>query len=319
MSGCRSSFLIAIVGLFLEGGLVPVVHADPSTAPPASSSVKEAGQHFQRGVTLYNEADYRAALVEFKRAFEIAPNAAVLYNIGQTYYQLQNYASALSALERYLSESGATAPHRREVEQTIETLQARVGKVVVTTNVADCEVTIDDELVGRTPFSDPILVSIGRRKVTAMRQGRPPETRFVDVAAGDTVKLTMSLGGPDAVAPITTMPVKPAAARSSGNGLVTAGWVTTGVLGAGAITAGVLAFLASRDLKDARDTFPASHDDLTSKSSKVSRYSTIGDIAGIAAVVAGGITLTLTLTRSESHEVHVAVAPNGVQLAGTFK
>jgi PEGA domain-containing protein len=314
MSGCRSIFLIAMVSLLLEGGLVPVAHAEPPTA----SSVKEAGKHFQRGVTLYNEADYRAALVEFRRAFEIAPNAAVLYNIGQTFYQLQNYASALSTLERYLSESGATAAHRREVEQTIETLQARVGKVAVTTNVADCEVTIDDELVGRTPLSEPVLVSIGRRKVTAMRAGRPPETRFVDVAAGDTVKLTMSLGESDAAPPTTKSP-KPAVARSSGKGLVTAGWVTTGVLGAGAITAGVVAFLASRDLKDARDTFPASHDDLTSKSSRVSRFSTIADIAGIAAVVAGGITLTLSLTRSDSHEVHVAVAPNGIQLAGTFK
>lgn len=314
MSGCRSRFLIAMVGVLLAGGPVPLVHADEPTA----SSVKEAGKHFQRGVTLYNEADYRAALVEFRRAFEIAPNAAVLYNIGQTYYQLQNYAAALSTLERYLSESGPTAAHRPEVEQTIETLQARVGKVAIALNVADCEITIDDELVGRTPLTEPVLVSIGRRKITAMRPGRAPETRFVDVAAGDTVQLTMSLGEPSVVVPVTTPP-KPAAASPRGNGLVTAGWVTTGVLGAGAVTAGVLAFLASRDLKDARDTFPISHDDLTSKSSRVSRFSTVADIAGLAALVAGGLTLTLSLTRSESHEVHVAVAPNGVQLAGTFK
>jgi len=319
MSGCRSRFLIAmmsVTGVLLASGPVPVAHADAPTA----SSVKEAGRHFQRGVTLYNEADYRAALVEFRRAFEIAPNAAVLYNIGQTYYQLQNYAAALSTLQRYLSESGATAAHRPEVEQTIETLLARVGKVAVSTNVADCEITIDDELVGRTPLTEPLLVSIGRRKVTAMRQGRAPETRFVDVAAGDTVQLTMSLGEPSVAAPATTTPAKPAAAATSGgNGLVTAGWVTTGVLGAGAVTFGVLAFLASRDLKDARDTFPVSHDDLATKSSRVSRYSTIADLAGLAAVVAGGLTLTFSLTHSESHEVHVAVAPNGVQLAGTFR
>jgi len=314
MIGFRSSSLIMVVGLVLGGALAPVAHADV----PVNSSVKEAGKHFQRGVTLYNEADYRAALVEFRRAYEIAPNAAVLYNIGQTYYQLQNYAAALSTLDRYLTESGAIAPHRREVEQTIETLQARVGKVAVTTNVADCEVTIDDELVGKTPLSEPVLVSIGRRKVTAMREGRPPETRFVDVAAGDTVKLTLSLGDSTGVAPAVPPP-RPAGVTSEANGLVTAGWITTGVLGAGAITVGVLAFLASRDLKDARDTFPASPADLNTKSSKVSRLSAIGDITGIAALVVGGITLTVTLTRSSSHEVHVAVAPNSIQLAGTFK
>ena len=268
MIGFRSSSLIMVVGLVLGGALAPVAHADV----PVNSSVKEAGKHFQRGVTLYNEADYRAALVEFRRAYEIAPNAAVLYNIGQTYYQLQNYAAALSTLDRYLTESGAIAPHRREVEQTIETLQARVGKVAVTTNVADCEVTIDDELVGKTPLSEPVLVSIGRRKVTVMREGRPPETRFVDVAAGDTVKLTLSLGDATGAAPAVPPP-RPAGVTSEANGLVTAGWITTGVLGAGAITVGVLAFLASRDLKDARDTFPASPADLNTKSSKVSRLS----------------------------------------------
>jgi len=60
--------------------------------------VREAGKHFQRGVTLYNETDYRAALVEFRRAYDLAPNAAVLYNIGETEYQLRDYASALITL-----------------------------------------------------------------------------------------------------------------------------------------------------------------------------------------------------------------------------
>lgn len=316
MIGCRAISLIVLVGLALAGGPGGVAHADP----PASASIAEAGKHFQRGVALYNEADYRAALVEFRRAYDIAPNAAVLYNIGQTYYQLQNYASALSTLGRYLVEAGPTAPHRQEVEQTVETLKARVGKVEVTTNVPECEITIDDELIGKTPLSEPVPVSIGRRKVTATYKGRATETRFVDVAAGDTVKLSLSLADLGGSAPAaTTATSKSTGAESAGNGLITTGWIATGVLGAGAVTAGVLAYVASRDLKDARDTFPASHDDLASKSSRVTRWSAVGDILGIAAVVAGGVTLTFTLTRSDSHEVHVAVAPNGIQLAGTFK
>jgi hypothetical protein len=314
LAGALAGALACTLAGMLAGPTSGVAYADPQPG----SSVKEAGKHFQRGVALYNEADYRAALVEFRRAYDIAPNAAVLYNIGQTYYQLQNYAAALSTLERYLNEAGATAPHRPEVEQTIGTLQARVGKVAISTNVADCEITIDDELVGKTPFQEPLLVSIGRRKVTAMREGRPAETRFVDVAAGDTVQLALSLTDPGGRLPVAPG-LSPAARESDGTGLVTAGWVTTGVLGAGAITTGVLAYVASRQLKDLRDSFPTSHDDLASKASRVSTYSTIADILGIATVIAGGITLKLALSRSRSHEVHVAVVPNGIQLAGTFR
>src|SRR4051812_11192477 len=98
---------------------------------PSEASQKEANTHFQRAVQLYSEADYRAALVEFKRAYEIAPHVAVLYNIGQAHYQLQNYAEALSSFERFVAEGGTA--HKAEVDQAISVLQTRVGKVDIST------------------------------------------------------------------------------------------------------------------------------------------------------------------------------------------
>ena len=313
---CRRTLAFAVLAiLVIHGGRASIAWADT----PASS-VKEAGKRFQRGVALYNEADYRAALVEFRRAFEIAPNAAVLYNIGQTYYQLQNYAAALTTLERYLTESGPAAAHRAEVEATLETLQARVGKVAITTSVPDCEITVDDELQGKSPFSEPILVSIGRRKITAMHEGRPPETRFVDVAAGDTVQVQFALNDPNSGA----QPPGGSATPARRN-WVTTSWVVTGVAGAAALGFGGAAFLASRSLNSARDSYDpdpthdqARRDDLSKKSSRLKTLSLIADIAGAATVVAAGVSLTLMLSRSDSHEVHIAVVPNGIQLAGAF-
>jgi tetratricopeptide (TPR) repeat protein len=307
---CRRSLAaVALASCLVHGALGSV-----AAAAPTDSAFKEASKHFQRGVTLYNEADYRAALVEFRRAYEIAPNAAVLYNLGQTYYQLQNYAAALVTLERYLTESPPNAGHRREVEQTIDTLGARVGKIAVTTDLADCEITVDDELVGRTPLGDPLVVSIGRRKVTAMRQGRAAETRFVDVAAGDTVKLSLSLidangrnGAPGA-----------SAGGLHGRDLITPGWIATGVFGAAAITTGALAYLASRDLREARTTYPSSRDDLDRRSSRVVTLSAVADILAAATVLTGGITLTLTWSRSHAQEVRVAATPNAVLVSGSF-
>jgi tetratricopeptide (TPR) repeat protein len=287
-----------------------------AVADPAPSAQKEAGKHFQRGVALYNETDYRAALVEFRRAYEIAPNAVVLYNIGETQYQLQNYAAALTTLERYLNESGDKASHRDEVEQTIETLRTRVGKVAVTTNVAGCEITVDDELVGKSPLASPVLVSIGRRKVTAMYPGRAPDTRFVEVATGDTVKLALALPDPEAA---QAQPLQDAPKPPQKSSLPTIGWVATGVLGAGSIVMGVLAYHTSSQLKDEKATFPANGDDLNKKASRVTTYAAIADILGGAAIVTGGLTLAFTITRSRSHEVRVGVNPGGVVVGGTFK
>jgi Tfp pilus assembly protein PilF len=55
-------------------------------AKPTHEATRDAGKHFQRGVALFNEADYAGALAEFKKAYELAPNPAVLYNIGQTHF-----------------------------------------------------------------------------------------------------------------------------------------------------------------------------------------------------------------------------------------
>lgn len=298
-----------VLALVLPAGLSSVARADT----PSASAIREAGKHFQRGVTLYNEADYRAALVEFKRAHDIAPNPTVLYNIGQTYYQLQNYAMALTTLDRYLAEAGPGAAHRSDVEATIDTLQARVGKIAITAAPAGLEIAIDDEAAGKTPLREPVLVSIGRRKVTAQRDNRVVETRFVDVAAGDTVQLALAL--PDE----PTLPVAAPEIRSDAlrvGSKLKWGWVATGVLGAGAIGTTIWAYKSSSDLKTARNTYPATPADLESRASDVRTRSMIADILWGAAIVTGGVTLTLKLTRSQ--EVRVAVMPNGIQFAGVL-
>jgi Flp pilus assembly protein TadD len=286
--------------------------ASPAAAPPAGSPTKDAGKHFRRGVALYSETDYRGALVEFRRAYEIAPNTTVLYNIGQTYYQLQNYAAALTAFERYLTEAGTGAPHRREVEQTIDLLRTRVGKLRVTANLASCEITVDDELVGRTPLDAPIVVSVGRRKITAMSPGRTPDTRFVEVPAGDTVEVALTVAQPGAPA---------GSARGDGGGgvdLVTPGWIATGAFAAGAIGTGIWAYVSARQLDDARKTFPTTRGDLDRRASRASTSAIVADVFTAATVVAGAITLKLTLSRAPSHEVHVAVVPGGIELAGVW-
>jgi tetratricopeptide (TPR) repeat protein len=305
-------FAPLVLGAALLGLAAPAALADP----PAASPVKEATTHFRRGVALYNEADYRGALIEFKRAYEIAPNANVLYNVGETHYQLQNYAAALAVFERYLTEAGTNAPHRREVEQTVDILRTRVGKVRITSNADGCEVTVDDELVGKAPFDSPVTVSVGRRKITAMAPGRSPDTRFVEVAAGDTVDVALSLaslGGP-ANRPAVTGP-----AEAGGVDLVRIGWVTTGALAAGTVATGVWAYVAARQLEDARHKFPASGAELDSKSSRAGTLAIVADVVGAATVVAAAVTVKLTLSRSSSHEVHVAVVPGGIQVAGAFR
>src|SRR5438270_13477045 len=156
-------------------------------ARAADNPSREAAKHFQRGVDLYNDGDFRGALVEFKKAYSVWPRANVLYDIGQTEYQLLDYASALKTMERYLAETGPNAAHRGEVESTVEVLRGRVGRILLTTDAGACDVLVDDQPAGTTPLDGPILVSVGPRKVAVHCAGDRAAIKRLEVAAGETV------------------------------------------------------------------------------------------------------------------------------------
>jgi hypothetical protein len=278
----------------------------PRAALADEGGTREAAKHFQRGVMLYGEADYRAALVEFKRAYAIAPNVAVLYNVAEAEYQLYDYANALVTFERYLAETSASDGRRAEVEGNIEVLRSRVGHLSIATVPAGADVTLDDQALAKTSLDKPVLVSIGRRKLVASMAGRPPVTRYVDVAADDNMSVTLQLP-PLADAPpapvvspprLATHEAPPPPAPEGGSGWRTVGWLTTGALAAGAVTFGILGAKASSDLARARGAFPVSSSTLSHDASLVTTYATLADALAGAAVVIGGITLVSALSSS---------------------
>ena len=127
---------------------------------------EEASERFRRGVKLYKDNDYVAALVEFKRAYELAPNYRVLYNLGQTSRELKDYASALTAYRQYLAEGGdeVKGARKKEVEGAIEDLVARVGTLSITTDEKDVvplEVPLIGEGIEAAVRVEPLVVDFG--------------------------------------------------------------------------------------------------------------------------------------------------------------
>ena len=270
-------------------------------AQETDESIRDAGRHFQRGVALYGEADYRAALIEFKRAYSIAPNAAVLYNVGETQYQMQDYAGALTTFEHYLDEAPPADAHRTDVEASVPILRARVGHLMIATVPAGADVSVDDQPIGRTPLDRPsLLVSVGRRKVTAAVPGRPAMTRFVDVAAEDNAAVVLQLA-PAAEAATVPAPrtgsSAPVATRTSAGSIpwFALGWSGTGALAAGAVSFGLVALKESNDLKTQRASYPVSAGVLQHDASLVTTYSAVADTLAVAATIAGGVTLLSAL------------------------
>src|ERR1700753_3858618 len=107
-----------------------------SASGAARAQAHGADTHFKHGVELYKDNDYSAALVEFRRAYELDPRFQVLYNIAEAYFQLQDYANALRTFQKYLNEGATKSPaaRRAEVEKELEKLKKRVARLEVVTS-----------------------------------------------------------------------------------------------------------------------------------------------------------------------------------------
>jgi hypothetical protein len=293
----------------------------------------QASKHFQRGVSLYGEADYRAALVEFRRAYALSPNPAVLYNVGETQYQLQDYAGALTTFEHFLAESVPGDGHRPEVEGDLDVLRARVGHMSVTTVPPGAELTVDDLPAGKTPLDRPLLVSIGHRKVVASMAGRPAITRYVDVATDDNLTVTLQLPESTESAPAASPRPEPLSraleappASHGGGTLRVRGWTTTGALASAAVVFGVLALRESHDLDAAKSSFPTTAQTLNHDATLTNTYSMIADSLTVGALVIGGTTLLSTLlssssntpTRGSNGTTQVVLGPASARFVMTF-
>ena len=319
----RFSFLTPIAALVL---LAPSGVALAQGAP-AQEAVRDAGKHFQRGVALFNEADYAGALAEFRRANEIAPNPAVLYNIGQTQFQLRSYASALGSFERYVAEAGTNAEHRTEAQTAIETLRSRVGKIDVTAPDGS-EVTIDDEVVGNTPLP-PVLAAVGKRKVIATKDGRSSPPRFVEVSAGETVKteLRVEEAAPATTATLSTGTTTVPPQKNYTPAVVL--WSATGVLAVGSTIVGVLAISKGKKLDDARNSYDPSatvasrQTAIDDAHSTAKSFAIVSDILIPVTVLAGAAAIYFTLvpptkSSTSSASLRVTFSPGAAGVAGTF-
>ena len=305
-----------------------VAGAEPKRGAPSAEAVASARSHFAHGVKLYEEDDFRAALIEFNRAYELAPNWAVLYNVGQSYYQLRDYANALRTLERYVQEGGAQIASERgaQVERELEELRGRVAHATLTTNVEDADLSLDDVPLGKTPLAAPVLVGAGRHKLAASKAGYAPAVRIVDIAGGDRIAIALDLA-----------PQAPPPAVAAGESPSYVGAALTLAIGVAGVAVGTTFGVAAMENKstlnkecDAQKACPGSAQGDIDAFSRNGAIASVGFGVGAAGLVLGAYLFfherskerASTGSRPLPHEAHTTVTPwigpGAAGVVGTF-
>ncbi|WP_394849906.1 PEGA domain-containing protein [Pendulispora brunnea] len=300
--------------------------ASQEEATPANK-LESARLHYERGVELFNEEAYEAALVEFQRAYTLSPSYKVLYNMGKLHKALKDFAAAQRDFTRYLEEgkSEIAASRRAEVQKELTLLEARVARVEVSSPTKGADVSVDDVVVGKTPLTYSIVVNPGRRKITVSKEGYAPASKVVEVVGSDSMAVelrpvNLSVSAPD------QGPEKDYAPRNR----AIVSWAATGALAAGA---GVFAYLASQkssDLDDLKGQTQQNRNAIDDAHSAMRRDAVIADILGGAAIVGAGLSIYFTVkavqadSEPESSKtpaagtVRLKTGLGSVHLVGTF-
>jgi hypothetical protein len=178
---------------------VPMALAQP--APVVSQKPLEQSLHggardaYSAATRRFANGDFRAALAEYRRAYEQSNDPRLLYDMALCERNVGAYVRTRDLLQRYKRESGATlSPDERAgIDAALSSIHNLVGLVKLSVNEADAAVTVDGETVGTTPLAEPLFVDLGKHAVTATKPGFTTAEQSVDVAGGAEVSVALEL------------------------------------------------------------------------------------------------------------------------------
>lgn len=123
MQACRG--VVACVVLMLVTPAAAQPGATPPTATTGDGDVELAKRHFKLGEELYNRSDFKNALPEFVKAYELSNKPALLYNIARCHEFMGNLDQAVKTYEAYL----ATGPDNVAViERRVANLKQKIAE-----------------------------------------------------------------------------------------------------------------------------------------------------------------------------------------------
>jgi hypothetical protein len=165
----------------------PSAFAQPQVAVDVRTQLPDAAKHaWDAAKQLANAADYKGALVEFQRAYELSHNPRVLFNLGVTEKLLTHYARAVDAWDKEIREgAGQLSPaESQELKNAIAIVQQFVTTIEVSANEEGATLFVDDFAVGKTPFTGPVRIDVGKHVLKLAKDGFVDGIKPVDVASG---------------------------------------------------------------------------------------------------------------------------------------
>lgn len=196
----------------------PPAAVPAAAVPPAAlgdSLTGDAKAEYEAGKLLYGDGDFAAATVKFQRAYDLSHDARLLWNIAVCQKQLRRYAVVSRLVQEYLDKAGPALSDadRQEATNLAAAVKAFVSNLRVNVSEPGAAVQIDDDAVGTSPLTAPILVELGARRVRVTKPGFKEYATTLNVEGATEQLLDVKLT-PDLHQGRVTVTVSPSGAIS---------------------------------------------------------------------------------------------------------
>ncbi len=173
--------------------LLTTVSSQADAGAP-TTRVDRARALFEQGVVLSQRENWQQAAEKYQASLELKRHPTTLYSLGVSQRESEQPLAALQSFRAFLAEpaSGPDGPtFRRAAQEAVDELVRRVGRVIVRTDPAHASVYID----GRPCASraEPCFVAAGSHSIVVTEPGFQDVARTVQVEAGETIGLELSL------------------------------------------------------------------------------------------------------------------------------
>jgi hypothetical protein len=195
MRALHRSLPLALAAMLASQSVLAAPPAAPAPVDVRTQLPDTARKAWDAAKQLAGASDFRGALVEFQRAYDLSHNPRVLFNVGVTEKLLTHYARAVDAWDKEQSEGAGqlTPAELQELKNAVSIVQQFVTTIDVTANEAEATLTIDDYPVGKTPFAGAVRIDVGKHVLKLSKEGFIDAVEPVDVAAGARTPVAFKL------------------------------------------------------------------------------------------------------------------------------
>jgi tetratricopeptide (TPR) repeat protein len=324
MVQARGIRLVAIVALLIGTARSVRAQSQPPTASPTDLAGEESKRaqaklRYEQGVDAYKKNRFKDAIDLFLEADQLAPSAALSFNIARAYEKIGDDSGGLRWYRDYLRRD-PNAKNAADVKKTVGDLQLSLAKkgvqqITVLSSPPGATVAIDGRPVGVTPFTGEFPP--GQHEVDFSLRGYADAQQQIDLGANEARDVVGKLErstepaappvltpptpqAPPPIAPAPTYPTEPA---RSGPKFGVLPYITMGA-GAAALGGALVFEISRRSAESDAKKEPTQIGYQSKLDAMQSRQKTARILAGVggALVLVGGSLFVIDLGSSRAKQ-----------------